>query len=70
MSKRCFICGKNSKSGNNVSHSKRHTKRMWLPNLQNINILVEGKKRKKAVCTKCIKGGKVIKAVKAVKAAK
>lgn len=47
----------------NVSHSMRHTKRKWNPNLQKINILVSGKKRKEYVCTKCLKAGKVLKAL-------
>jgi len=63
MSRRCFVCGKKPKSGNNVSHSNNHTKRMWYPNLQKVNILVAGKKRKESVCTKCLKANKVKKAV-------
>jgi large subunit ribosomal protein L28 len=34
MSKRCQITGKGVQVGNNVSHSKRRTKRRFLPNLQ------------------------------------
>ncbi len=34
MSKFCEITGKGPLSGNNVSHSKRRTKRKFLPNLQ------------------------------------
>lgn len=33
MSKICEITGKKVMSGNNVSHSKRRTKRKFLPNL-------------------------------------
>ena len=46
-----------------VSHSHRRTKRLWLPNLQKVSILVKGKKLKEYVCTKCLKAGKVKKAV-------
>jgi large subunit ribosomal protein L28 len=63
MSKRCFVCDKKPQTGMNVSHSMRHTKRKWYPNLQKINILVSGKKRKEYVCTKCLKAGKVLKAI-------
>jgi large subunit ribosomal protein L28 len=63
MSKRCFVCGKKSKTGMNVSHSMRRTKRKWFANLQKINITVKGKKRKEYVCTKCLKAGKVKKAI-------
>lgn len=49
--------------GMSVSHSHRRTKRLWMPNLQKVTILVEGKKRKEYVCTKCLKAGKVLKFV-------
>lgn len=38
MSKICEITGKKTISGNNVSHSNRHTKRKFCCNLQNITI--------------------------------
>jgi large subunit ribosomal protein L28 len=34
MSKVCQLTGKRPVAGNNVSHSKRRTKRRFLPNLQ------------------------------------
>lgn len=34
MAKVCDITGKRAVTGNNVSHSMRHTKRRFLPNLQ------------------------------------
>ncbi|MEY3182274.1 MAG: hypothetical protein RLZ35_259 [Pseudomonadota bacterium] len=34
MSRVCQITGKKPQSGNNVSHSKRRTRRRFLPNLQ------------------------------------
>jgi large subunit ribosomal protein L28 len=61
MSRRCFVCAKKPVMGMSVSHSHRRTKRLWLPNLQNVTILVAGKKRKECVCTKCLKAGKVVK---------
>ncbi|NQT30061.1 MAG: 50S ribosomal protein L28 [Candidatus Saganbacteria bacterium] len=63
MSKKCFICRKKAQRGNNVSHSNRRTLRTWNPNIQKVNILVEGKKKKEYVCTKCLKAGKVKKAL-------
>ncbi|OGB87594.1 50S ribosomal protein L28 [candidate division WOR-1 bacterium RIFCSPLOWO2_02_FULL_46_20] len=63
MSRRCVVCDKKSRAGNNVSHSKRRTKRLWHPNLQKINIIVAGKKKKEYVCTRCLKAGKVKKAL-------
>jgi large subunit ribosomal protein L28 len=63
MSRKCYICGKVPNFGENVSHSNRHTKRRWLPNLQKISILVANKRSKQYVCTKCMKAGKIQKAV-------
>jgi large subunit ribosomal protein L28 len=63
MSRKCVTCGKKPKSGNTVSHSMRHSKRLFNPNLQKMNIIIEGKKRKAYVCTKCLKAGKVKKAL-------
>jgi large subunit ribosomal protein L28 len=34
MARRCVITGKDALVGHNVSHSKRRTKRRFLPNLQ------------------------------------
>ncbi|MGB9612574.1 MAG: 50S ribosomal protein L28 [Candidatus Margulisiibacteriota bacterium] len=63
MARVCFICGKKPVVGMRVSHSSRHTKRLFMPNLQKVSILVKGKKRKEYVCTKCLKAAKVIKAL-------
>jgi large subunit ribosomal protein L28 len=61
MSRICQICGKGPMSGNNVSHAKNHTKRRFLPNLQNVHAMVDGERRKMRVCTSCIQAGKVTK---------
>ena len=34
MSRRCQVTGKKPSYGNAVSHSQRHTRRRWEPNLQ------------------------------------
>ncbi|MCD6568302.1 MAG: 50S ribosomal protein L28 [Dehalococcoidia bacterium] len=52
---KCDICGKRSMFGNNVSHSKRHTKRRWLPNIHRTTVMVEGKKVKVNICTRCLR---------------
>ena len=54
MSRKCVVCSKRPKTGNNVSHSNRKTKRIWKPNLQKVNILLNGKKRKEYVLCKII----------------
>ena len=57
MSKVCEKCGKGPKSGHNVSHSKRRTKRRFLPNLiqKKILDLKTGGSKKIKICAKCLK---------------
>ncbi len=64
MSKKCEICGKEPLYGNNVSHANNKTRRRWLPNLQKVRAIVNGKTKRIKVCTSCIKKGMVQKAVK------
>ena len=44
MSYKCDITGKGKMFGNNVSHSMRHTKRDWKPNLQTKTLIIDGRK--------------------------
>lgn len=41
MSNQCQLTGKKLQFGNNVSHSKRRTRRKFLPNTQSVNFLSE-----------------------------
>ena len=59
MSNKCEICGKGQVSGNNVSHSNRHTKRKWNANIQTVRINDNGTVRRAKVCTRCLRSGKV-----------
>jgi large subunit ribosomal protein L28 len=61
MAKVCDICGKKPLVGNNVSHAHNKTKKVWNPNLQSVNAVVNGQKRKVKVCTRCIRSGAVTK---------
>lgn len=63
MSKVCVICGKKPGTGNNRSHSMVATKRRFEPNLQKVRLILNGKRSRDYVCTKCLKAGKVVKAV-------
>ena len=45
MSKICQVTGKRAMIGNNVSHSKRRTKRKFLPNLFNKRYFLTEEKR-------------------------
>ncbi|MBR3296631.1 MAG: 50S ribosomal protein L28 [Firmicutes bacterium] len=59
MSRKCEICGKGQVSGNNVSHSNRHTKRKFNANIQTVRVEENGTVTRKNVCTSCIRSGKV-----------
>lgn len=64
MSARCAITGKQHQTGNNVSHAKNRTKRRFMPNLQKITLLVDGKRKSVMVCTRAlrtlVKRGRVV----------
>jgi len=59
MAKVCDICGKRPVVGHNVSHANNKTKTRWLPNLQRVRAVHQGKVRRIKVCTTCIKSGRV-----------
>ena len=63
MSRKCEICGKGQVSGNNVSHSNRHTRRKWNANIQTVRINDNGTVRRAKVCTRCLRSGKVERAL-------
>lgn len=53
---KCEITGKKPSFGSNVSHSKRHTKRMWRPNIQTVTIIDEnGEPRKMKVAASTLR---------------
>lgn len=41
MARRCDLTGKGVQTGNKVSHSKRKTRRRFLPNVQNVSLISE-----------------------------
>ncbi|MBL7073889.1 50S ribosomal protein L28 [candidate division KSB1 bacterium] len=59
MARRCDICGKGPITGHRISHSHHLTKRRWLPNLQRVRVIVDGRPQRLMVCTNCIKSGRV-----------
>ncbi|MCK5451355.1 MAG: 50S ribosomal protein L28 [Candidatus Omnitrophica bacterium] len=72
MSKECYVCGKKPVAGRSISRrgmakskggvgqrTTGKTKRRFEPNIQPVNALIDGKKKKIKVCAKCIKAGKV-----------
>lgn len=59
---KCAITGKRPQVGNNVSHANNKTKRRFLPNLQKVRIIVDGRVKRVRVSTRAIKSGLVKKA--------
>lgn len=56
MSRVCSVCGKGQTTGNNVSHSKRRTRRTFKANVQKVSYVnAEGKTVNDYVCTRCLK---------------
>ena len=67
MSRICCLCDKRPQVGNNVSHANNRTKRWVYPNVHKMRFTLagstSGKVQRGAVCTKCVKAGKVQKVV-------
>ncbi len=63
MSQICDICGKGAQVGNHRSHALNATKRRFMPNLQKIRAIVDGKVRSIHICASCLKANKVKKIV-------
>lgn len=40
-------------AGYAVSHSQRHTKRRWKPNVQKTTLVIGGERVQLAMCTRC-----------------
>ncbi|MDR5658312.1 50S ribosomal protein L28 [Serpentinicella sp. ANB-PHB4] len=59
MAKVCEVCDKGKVFGNQVSHSNRHSKRTWAPNLRKVKAIIKGAPKKINVCTRCLRSGKV-----------
>ncbi len=55
MAGKCDICGKGPQFGHNVSHSKRRTNRMWMPNIQRAMVQFGQEQRQLNVCTRCLR---------------
>jgi len=73
MSMICELCGKGPHAGRSIARrglAKKKggvgknitgvTKRRFLPNLQNVKMLVNGAPKRAKVCTSCIRSGKIV----------
>jgi large subunit ribosomal protein L28 len=63
MARHCEVCEKGMITGNKVSHSNRHTRRVWLPNIRTVRAIVNGTPMRLNVCTRCLRSGKVQRAI-------
>ena len=52
---RCEICHKAGMSGNNVSHSNRHTKTRFKANVHKQTVFQGGKAVKVKICSRCLR---------------
>lgn len=55
MSNVCAISGKRPKAGSNVSHSNRHTRRRFMPNLREVTIWENGRKKRIKISMRALK---------------
>ena len=55
MAAKCDLCGKTVMFGHRVSHSHKLSKRKWKPNLHKVTVIVDGKKVRMRLCTKCLR---------------
>lgn len=63
MARRCEICGKGPITGNKVSKSLNHTKRVWKPNLVRVKTEVAGETFTVKMCARCLRSGYLTKKV-------
>ena len=62
MANFCYVCNKGPATGNRVSNANNRVKRRFMPNLQKVRIMEDGRRLRVRVCTRCIKAGKIRKA--------
>lgn len=52
---KCALCLKAGQSGYNISHSKRHTRKRWVANIQRATIYPGGVAKEVNICTRCLR---------------
>ncbi len=65
MANICFVCDKRPRIVNNVSNANNKVKRWAYPNVHTMRFSLKGQRSvvRAAVCTKCVKAGKITKVV-------
>jgi len=59
---RCEVCGRGPRVSRQVSHAHNVSKRRQLLNITRHRVLIKGASRHMAVCTSCLRSGRVQKA--------
>ena len=55
MAGRCEVCGRKPQYGSNVSHSKRHTNRRFVVNVQHRRLPINGISQYVNICMRCLR---------------
>jgi large subunit ribosomal protein L28 len=63
VARSCDVCGKGPMHGHQISHAHNVSGRVWYPNVQRIKVVTGKTRRRMRVCTRCLRGGRVVKAV-------
>jgi large subunit ribosomal protein L28 len=74
MARVCEMCGKHTKSGGQIARrglpKKKggvglritgHSLRKFKPNIQKVRAVIDGEVKRIKVCTRCLRGGKLVK---------
>jgi len=64
MARVCSVCGKGKQVGYKISHAHNKSKKVWLPNIQKVRTVKNGRSQRVYVCTRCIRSGSVQKPVR------
>jgi len=59
---RCSVCGKGPVFGHQISHAHNVSSRKRYPNIQQVRAVMGGRVKRIAVCTRCLRSGKIRKA--------
>ena len=55
MSRVCDLCGKGTISGNSVSKSMNHQRRVWKPNLMKMKVKTASGAQTIRICARCLR---------------
>ena len=59
----CVYCQRKPLTGNTVSHANNKHRTRQVTNVHRVRAMVEGRVRRIAVCTRCLRSGRVQKAL-------